>query len=159
VAPPSGDFSDDDNPNVVHKFSKEYLEKHNIDKASSSAAPTTYSNQFGSRKYLPYEVSGSTILKRPLSVSESGAAAPRSPSNRPTISFGNEVEVIEFDKKEKVKARSSCMRRVQLSMDEDVKHGVEDNDDTEGDDAEKENSCRSGDTSSPRDERVLEQWE
>lgn len=129
----------DDNPNVVHKFSKEYLEKHNIDKASA--------DQFGSRKELPYEVTGSTILKKPLA-SESGM---RTAANRPTISFGNEVEVIEYDKKEKVKVKSSCMRRVQLSMDEDVKCIV---DDTEND-PEKEN-CQS--ETSPGNE-VLKQWE
>lgn len=137
---PSGGFLDD-NPNVVRKFSKEYLEKHNIDKASA--------DQFGSRKELPYEVTGTTILKKPL-VSESGVRT--TAANRPTISFGNEVEVIEFDKKEKVKVKSSSMRRVQLSMDEDVRCIV---DETEND-PEKEN-CQS--ETSPGNKEVLKQWE
>lgn len=135
---PSGDGFLDENPNVVHKFSKEYLENHNIDKIST--------DQYGSGKDLPYEVTGSTILKKPFGSSESGV---RISANKPTISFGNEVEVIEYDKQEKVKVKSSCMlRRVQLSMDEDTKCIV--------DDPEKENSRRE---TSPCYEDVLTRWD
>lgn len=143
VAPSSDSL--DDNPNVVHKFSKEYLEKHDIDKAASAA------DQFGSRKELPYEVTGSTILKKPAVVSDSGV---RTASNKPTISFGNEVEVIEYDKKEKVKAKSSCMRRVQLSMDEDGRGMV---DETEND-PEKEN-CRSDTSPGSSSNEGLKRWD
>lgn len=109
---------DDSNPHVVHRFSKKYLEKHNIDNVPCTNVKTTLSD---SKKHLFFEENDFHT------------------STKPTISFGNEVEVIEYDKLETVQTTNLYMHKVQLTTGDDVL-------DVEGDeqnDTGKENNKKS----------------
>lgn len=97
-----------ENPHVVHRFSQDFLEQSYERERST----TSSSKGGGSKKALPYRVTGHTILKRHATIdvmTDSDPELQHSPSvvNK-HASFFDDVVVIEFDTKCKIeKAQSS----------------------------------------------------
>lgn len=116
------------NPHVVHRFTKKYLQKHNIDKSSSSSA----AEHSGS-----CSEEGSKNWRKHQQEQEDGDARPI--LSKTTISFENEVEVFEYDKLEKVEAERLCTHKVQLTTGDDATLEEDEGDDEGRSDPDKEN--------------------
>jgi len=98
-----------ENPHVVRKFSKDYWEQ-------TQMLPKSMSLEEGVDRPLPYTVSGNTILKKHGSLDSSDS--PPSEARQPLI-FKEDVQVIEFDKKEKIKKRICYMHDEKLQDSSD----------------------------------------
>lgn len=97
-----------ENPHIVRKYSKDYWEQTQMHKSVSLE---------GVDRPLPYTVSGNTILKKHGSV-DSGDNSPPS-EVRHNLIFKEDVQVIEFDKKEKIKKRICYMHDEKLQDSSD----------------------------------------
>lgn len=99
-----------ENPHVIRKYTQKYAETLCLRKSQSMDEPRS----------LPYTVSGHTILKKFSSFeSESATATPdHSPPSSKHASFREEVEVIEYDKKEKIQKHRFASHRERISFDE-----------------------------------------
>ena len=110
-----GDSSGEEyeNPHVIRKYSQKYAHTRYAMKKSQSLEEDCP---------LPYKVSGHTILKKHSSFEQSGHQVTESPDQSPPsskhASFKNEVEVIEFDRKEKIQKRCCFTHREQLVIDD-----------------------------------------
>jgi len=96
-----------ENPHIVRKYSKSYWEQTQM--------PKSMSLEEGVDRPLPYTVSGNTILKKHGSV-DSDSSPPTEPRH---AIFKEDVQVIEFDKKEKIKKRICYMHDEKLQDSSD----------------------------------------
>lgn len=109
----AGESAHDSNAHVVHRFSKEHLEKLNIDK--------TTDHSVNEDKTLPSETSDQRTSKKHPSEDHE-----RPTLSKLTISFENEVEVIEYDRLEEVQTKHLYTHKVQLATGEEVTNAEED---------------------------------
>lgn len=96
-----------ENPHIVRKYSKEFWESTQMPKSQSLETVD---------RPLPYTVSGNTILKKHGSVDSAEGSPPT--SARHAI-FSEDVQVIEFDKREKIKKRICYMHDEKLQDSSD----------------------------------------
>ena len=93
-----------ENPHVIRRYTQEYLREQWAQKAQDTFDEDN----------LPYIVSGHTILKKHASGDRTESPTGDQSPMQKHASFKDEVQVIEFDKKGKVKACSICMTVARL---------------------------------------------
>ena len=93
-----------DNPHIIRRYTKEYLQEQWSQRSSDTFDEDN----------LPYNVSGHTILKKHASGDRTESPTGDQSPMQKHASFKDEVQIIEFDKKGKVKACSVCTHVVRL---------------------------------------------
>lgn len=93
-----------DNPHIIRRYTQEYLQEQWAQKSADTFDEDN----------LPYIVSGHTILKKHASGDRTESPTGDQSPMQKHASFKDEVQVIEFDKKGKVKACSICMTVARL---------------------------------------------
>ena len=107
-----------ENPHIIRRYTQDFLQEQWSQRVSGSFDEDN----------LPYSVSGHTILKKHSSTerTESPTGSDDQVQDRKHASFKEEVQIIEFDKKGKVKACSICTHteRLQDSDDEEISSDI-----------------------------------